>query len=66
MRTLEIVVGIETLPLHQLWFCVHSRTVDKVAKNMGVLHMWPDAHVVHKLAVVPSSERIMFSQVTEA
>lgn len=59
MPILEVVVRLETFPLHQLLLCVHPRTLHKIAKDVRVLHGWPKTHVVLKPTIVPLSKRVI-------
>ena len=53
MAIFEVIVRLETLPLHQLLLRVHPRTLHKIAKEVRVLNGWPKTHVVLEFAIVP-------------
>ena len=60
MATLEVVVGVQALPLHQLTLTcsIHARSLHKVAKDVRILDWRPDRHFLDKLVHFPKLIRI--------
>ena len=52
VSTLEIVVGIQVFPLHQLTSCVKAWALDKIAEDVAIFYWWPLRHIIFKLIVV--------------
>ena len=55
MPILEVVVRLETLPLHQLLMRVHPTMIHKI---VDVQAEWTKTCVVLELAIVPCRERV--------